>query len=97
MSNYKLVDNAEKHQYEFHIEGFTPKIEYIKVRDEIYLPHTEVPRELEGRGIASDLVEQVLKDIEEKELKVIPLCPFVAGYIQKHPDWKRLVKKGINI
>jgi predicted GNAT family acetyltransferase len=96
MNTYKLTDNTEKHQYEFHVEGFCPKVEYIKVKNEIYLTHTEVSPELEGRGIASELVGQVLKDIESKGLKLVPLCPFVAGYIQKHPDWKRLVVKGIN-
>ena len=30
-------------------------------------------------------------------LRLVPLCPFVAGYIQKHPDWKRIVMQGINI
>ncbi len=97
MSNYKLINNVEKHQYEFHIEKFTPKIEYIETKDEIYLTHTEVPAELGGRGIATDLVEQVLKDIENKKLKVVPLCSYVAGYIKKHPDWKSLVKKEINL
>ncbi len=91
MGDYKLIDNTEKRQYEFHIEKFTPKIEYIRVKDEIYLTHTEVPAELERKGIASDLVEKVLMDIENKGLRLVPLCPFVAGYISRHPGWKRLV------
>lgn len=47
--NYKLIDNEEKHQYEFHIESYTPRIEYIKSSNgEIYLTHTEVPAALGG-------------------------------------------------
>ena len=84
--NYELIDNEERHQYEFHIERYVPRIEYIKNKDGvIYLTHTEVP------------MEKVLLDIEKKDLRLVPLCPFVAGYIQKHPDWKRIVMSGIHV
>lgn len=97
MENYELTDNVEKSQYEFHVENYLPKIEYIKTNNgEIYLTHTEVPVALEGRGIGSQLAEKVLADIEKKGLRLIPLCPFIAGYIKKHPDWRRIVMRGIN-
>ena len=96
--NYELIDNEERHQYEFHIERYVPRIEYIKNKDGvIYLTHTEVPMELGGKGIGSQLVEKVLLDIEKKDLSLVPLCPFLAGYIQKHPDWKRIVMSGIHV
>ena len=41
--------------------------------------------------------EKALKDIEKQGLRLVPLCPFVAGYIHKHPEWKRIVMKGIHI
>ena len=98
MDDYELIDNREDHQYEFHIGKLVPKIEYIKNKTgEIYLTHTEVPVQLEGKGVGSQLVEKVLKDIEKQELRLVPLCPFVAGYIKKHPDWRRIVMKGINV
>lgn len=89
----KLVHNVTENQYEFHIDEFVPKIEYIKSGNKIYLTHTEVPLELEGQGIASDLVKKVLADIQLKELKVVPLCPFVDKYIKRHPEWEFLVFK----
>ena len=110
--NYELIDNEERHQYEFHIERYVPRIEYIKNKDGvIYLTHTEVPMELGGKGIGSQLVEKVLRilkiflmmwicshpNFEKKDLRLVPLCPFVAGYIQKHPDWKRIVMRGIHV
>ena len=98
MDDYELIDNTKNHQYEFHIGKLVPKIEYIKSKNgEIYLTHTEVPVQLEGKGVGSQLVEKVLKDIESQELRLVPLCPFVAGYIKKHPDWRRIVMKGINV
>ena len=98
MDDYELIDNTENHQYEFHIGKLVPTIEYSKSKNgEIYLTHTEVPVQLEGKGVGSQLVEKVLKDIERQELRLVPLCPFVAGYIKKHPDWRRIVMKGINV
>ena len=79
--DYKLIDNEEKHRYEFQIDGKIAEIDYIKSNNgEIYLVHTEVPASLGGKGVGSQ-----------------PLCPFVAGYIHKHPEWKRIVMRGIHI
>lgn len=97
MENYELINNVDEKQYEFHVGKNVPKIEYIITNNgEIYLTHTEVPISLEGQGIGSQLAEAVLKDIEQKNLRLIPLCPFVAGYIKKHPEWKRIVMKREN-
>ena len=98
MENYKLIDNVALHQYEFRIGDLIPRIEYINTKNgEIYLTHTEVPSALEGKGVGSSLVRLALEDIERQQLRLVPLCPFVAGYVQKHPEWKRLVMEGINI
>ena len=91
--DYRLINNETDRQYEFHVDGFVPKIEYIKSGDKIYLTHTEVPKELGGKGIASSLAKQVLEDIQQKGWKLIPLCPFVVKYIQRHPEWEPLVFK----
>lgn len=96
-TKYQLIENEAAKQYEFHIDGFIPRIEYIKVAGKIFLTHTEVPVELEGKGIGSALIKQVLEEIDKHDLVIIPTCPFVAAYIKRHPEWKRLVKKGINI
>jgi predicted GNAT family acetyltransferase len=94
MENYELIDNAEESRYEFHIRKYVPVIEYIKNDNkDIYLVHTEVPVELEGKGIAGKLVEAVLNDIEKKGLRLIPLCPFAVSYIKRHPEWNRIVNK----
>lgn len=95
--DYDLIENTEAKQYEYHIDGVIAKIEYIKTKDKIYLTHTEVPKKLEGKGVASSLVKQVLVDVEKKGWTLVPMCPFVAAYIKRHPEWKKLVLKGINI
>ena len=95
--SYILIDNADAKRYEFEMEGKRPIIEYIKAKEKIYLTHTEVPDSMAGKGVGKALVGQVLEDIKEKGLTLIPLCPFVALYIKRNPEWKELVLKGINI
>ena len=90
--DYKLIDNEEKHRYEFQIDDKIAEIDYIKSNNgEIY------PASLGGKGVGSQLAEKVLSDIERQGLRLVPLCPFVAGYIHKHPEWKRIVMRGIHI
>jgi hypothetical protein len=48
--------------------------------------HTEVPKELEGRGIGSTLVRGALELAKGQGLTIKARCPFVATYIRKHPD-----------
>ena len=51
--DYKLIDNEEKHRYEFQIDGKIAEIDYIKSNNgEIYLVHTEVPASLGGKGVS---------------------------------------------
>jgi predicted GNAT family acetyltransferase len=94
---YKIIDNIVKKQFEIQVDGYIAKIEYIKSQDKIFLTHTEVPRKLSGKGIGSNLVKLVLEEVEKRNLTLVPLCPFVAQYIKKNPEWKKLVFKGINI
>ncbi|HCO67159.1 MAG TPA: N-acetyltransferase [Dysgonomonas sp.] len=90
--NHELIDNVDENQYEMHVGKDTVKIEYIKTQNgEIYLTHTETPIGLEGQGLASEITGKVLEDIEQKGLRLVPLCPFVVGYIQKNPEWRKLV------
>lgn len=91
--SYKLIDNEAKKQYEFQINGDLARIEYIKAQGKIFLTHTEVPAKFEGKGIGSALVKQALENIQQKGLGLVPLCPFVAAYIKRHPEYNALVVK----
>ena len=95
--DYHLINNEERKQYELKVDDLTPRIEYIIAQDRIFLTHTEVPKQLEGKGIGSYIVKKVLEDIKENNLTLVPLCPFVALYLKRHPEWKSLVMKGVNI
>ncbi len=92
-----INDNAERKRFETQVEGHTAIIEYISTKDTIYLTHTEVPQALGGKGVGSALVKGVLEMIEKEDLKIAPLCPFVAAYMKRHPEWKKLLAKGYNV
>jgi uncharacterized protein len=88
---YSLIDNPEAKRFEMKLNGHTARIEYSLMGNKIIFSHTEVPRELEGKGFGSMIVKLALEEIEKRNLKLIPLCPFTAQYIKKHPEWKRIL------
>ncbi|MBS1771635.1 MAG: N-acetyltransferase [Bacteroidetes bacterium] len=87
-----LIHNEAKHRFELHIDGVVSFIEYKPVNESlIIIEHTEVPSELEGQGVGKAMVEKMLKYVESKNWKIIPLCPFTSSYIQRHIDWDKVV------
>jgi predicted GNAT family acetyltransferase len=53
--------------------------------------HTEVPRELRGKGIGEKLVRGVLDEVRRRNLKVVPLCWFVREFVQRNPEYSDVV------
>ena len=98
LSEIPLVLNQEKKRFELEVEGITAFIEYILSNENImFLTHTEVPIALEGKGVGSAIVSKTLEYIKEKGYTLAPLCPFVAAYVKRHPDWKSILAKGYNV
>lgn len=93
MGTRNFRNNEDEQRYELQVDNYIAIAEYIiNNKGIVFMTHTEVPQELEGQGVASDLIKQVLTDIKEKGMHVSPLCPFVKAYIEKHVEWKSLVK-----
>ena len=53
--------------------------------------HTETEPEYEGRGLGSHLAAAVLDDARARGLSVTPICPFIASWIKRHPEYADLV------
>ena len=83
-------DNAERHRFELDADGHIAFSEYTRDGATLTIRHTEVPKELNGKGIGSALVRGLLDIARAQGLKVVPLCPFVASYIAKHPEYADL-------
>lgn len=91
MSNLKIENDQAAQRWEAHVDQYVAVAEYRRRGNTIFFIHTEVPHELEGQGVASKLIKTALDDASAQHLAVVPFCPFVAGYIRRHPDYKALV------
>ncbi len=86
-----VTDNRARNRFELIVEGITAHIDYERKSDRIVLIHTIVPDALGGKGVGSRLVKGALAMIRAEGLKLVPQCPFVAAYIDKHPEYRDLV------
>ena len=91
MRNLTIENNQAAHRWEAHVDQYVAVAEYRRRGNTIFFIHTEVPHELEGQGVASKLIKTALDEARAQQLAVVPFCPFVAGYIRRHPDYKALV------
>ncbi|RZJ64341.1 MAG: N-acetyltransferase [Flavobacterium sp.] len=90
--------NEDKKRFELDVDGHTAIIESILAKGDImFLTHTEVPAALEGKGVGKRIVESALNYIKDHDYKLAPLCPFVAAYLKRHPEWKTILADGYNI
>jgi uncharacterized protein len=88
----EVVNNQAQHRYELVVEGHLAAT-YYKVADGVItFIHTEVPPELGGKGVGSQLIKGALDQVRTQGLQVIPQCPFVKAYIDKHPEYADLLK-----
>lgn len=77
--------DSERQHFEVLIDGHACVADYRRKDGIVTLTHTGVPRELQGRGIAAELIRQVLEWAEAEGLKVIPACSYVQVYMRRHP------------
>jgi uncharacterized protein len=92
MAEATIIDNAVLHRFELQQNGETAFLLYSKTGGSIRLIHTEVPEALRGQGVGSKLVGGVLRQAQQRELSIIPSCPFVAEYLKGHPELASLVE-----
>lgn len=83
-----IINNEEKKRFELHTEGKIAFVDYKLFDGGISYTHTDVPPELEGKGIASQLAKYVLDYAAANNLKVKPYCPYINAYINRHPEYQ---------
>jgi predicted GNAT family acetyltransferase len=84
-------DNTALSRFELDVEGAVAFANYRRTPGTVIITHTETPRALRGRGIASELVQGALELIRTDGLKVIAGCGFVVDYLRKHPEFADLL------
>ncbi len=87
-----VSNNAELKRYEVKVgDDLAGFAEYMLSNGLITFTHTEIDPAFEGKGLGSQLVRFALDDVRATgERKVLPLCPFVKGWMAKHPEYRDL-------
>lgn len=89
---YDIRDNEQNSRFETTVDGHTAFSSYHRSGDTITFTHTEVPPELEGRGIAGAIVKHGLEQARAQQLGVIASCAYVASYVRRHPEYADLLR-----
>lgn len=87
----EVKHDARRRRFELEADGRTGFLTYILKDGAMVFTHTIVPPELEGRGIGGRIVRAGLDFARAEALKVVPQCPFVGAYIERHPEYRDLL------
>ena len=82
----QVVNRPERSRFEAEVEGRTAFLAYDVRGDTVVMPHTVVPRELEGRGIAGELTRTAVAWAREQSLTIEPQCSYVRSWLARHPE-----------
>ena len=88
-------DNRERSRFEAIVgRKVIAFADYRALRGRVAVVHTNVSQAASGRGIGRRLVQWMLDDIRARGLKVTPICPFTAAFIERHQEYADLVSWG---
>ena len=89
----EVRDNPERSRYEAlvgtDVAGFAAYRDSAGTR---VFTHTQVDDDYEGHGVGSTLARAALDDVRAKGMQIVPRCPFIAAWVQHHPDYQDLVR-----
>ena len=87
----EVTRNEADHRYEIRVDGELAGFAAYETTPElVVLTHTEIGPAWEGRGVGGRLVRAALDDVRGRDLAVLPICPFVQGWINRHPEYAAL-------
>lgn len=90
-SGVQVERNEGEEQFEAMVGGEKAVLTYAEQNGKLYLLHTQVPEAMEGHGIGSALVKSAMEYARQKEVKVVPFCPFARAWLHRHPGYDEMV------
>ncbi len=92
MAEISIANDREHHRYMIAADGTQVGLaQYREQPGELVITHVEIDDAVGGQGLGSRLVAFLLQDARDRDLDVVPLCPFVRDYIARHPEDRDLV------
>ena len=93
MSDVTVTDNPDQSRYEAHVDGELAGFADYELREDVItFTHTEVDSAFEGQGVGGALARGALDHVRASGgLSVVPECPFIARWVEKHPDYQALL------
>jgi predicted GNAT family acetyltransferase len=88
-----VTNNPAASRFEILTDQGAAILTYRRRGDDLDLVHTEVPTALEGRGYAAALATAAFEDARREGIRIIPSCPYVKAYLQRHPEYADLIAR----
>jgi uncharacterized protein len=94
-SDIRVTDNPQAHRYEISVGDRLAGFAVYRLADDVItFVHTEIDPAVGRRGLGTHLVREALDDARARGLAVRPVCPFVADFIERTPEYGDLVRRG---
>ncbi|HJZ63951.1 MAG TPA: GNAT family N-acetyltransferase [Candidatus Acidoferrum sp.] len=91
MDQVEVKHDEAARRFEAEVDGMRAVLVYKIIPGIMLIQHTEVPRELEGRGLAARLTRVALEYARSKSFQVVPACSYTSSYMAKHPEYNDLL------
>jgi uncharacterized protein len=91
MTSPVITHDAEHTRFTADTQFGEAALEYMRDGERIIFTHTGVPPEVEGQGLGAALAKAGLEYARDEGLVVRPMCPFVASYVERHPEYQTLL------
>jgi hypothetical protein len=88
-----ITHNSTLNRFEATVEGRLCVLDYLPQGIVLRVHHTGVPTELEGRGIASALVQAAVDHARSNGLQIVPQCSYVQVWMKRHPEYADLIAR----
>lgn len=97
MQNFDLENNTFLRQFEIMVDETMVRIEYAEQERKIFLTKLIVPENIASAELKENLIRTVLDHVAERNLKVVPTSPEIAGFLRKNKRYKSLLPVGIKL
>ncbi len=96
MTEPDVRNEPEQHRYAIYLDDALAGFAQYAHRDgRVVFTHTEIDDAFEGQGLGSKLAKAALDDVRSSGAQVVPLCPFIARWIERHADYQDLVDEAL--